>query len=404
MFHHIPSDGGDAIFSLHEKFLQDPRPHKIDLSVGMYFDDEGRVPVMQAVREAELEAAQSPSPRPYQPMEGAAAYRQVVQQLIFGADHPAVRGGCIATLQTPGGSSALRLGGDFLKSFFARAGVWLSDPSWNNHKAIFAGAGFEVFSYPYHDAATQGIRIDAMLQRLNALPAHAIVVLHACCHNPTGLDLSHEQWVEVAQVCRQRQLIAFLDFAYQGFGDGIDEDALAVRVFLDAGLRFLVANSFSKNFSLYGERCGALSVVCRDAEEAERVSSQLKAAVRRIYSNPPTHGGLLVARVLGSAALRARWEQELASMRQRIRSMRRQLHAGLSAAYPGEDFGHYLTQRGMFSYTGLSGAQVAHLRHAHAIYLIDSGRMCMAGLNERNVGVVAEALVETLGRVERAAA
>jgi aromatic-amino-acid transaminase len=404
MFQHIPGDAGDAIFSLHEKFLRDPRAHKVDLSVGMYFDDEGRVPVMQAVREAEIEAARRPSPKPYQPMEGSAAYRQAVQRLVFGAQHDAARGACIATLQTPGGSSALRIGGDFLRSFFAGTGVWLSDPSWNNHKAIFAGAGFEVHSYPYLDPSTKGLRVAAMLDRLDGLPPHSVVVLHACCHNPTGLDLSHEQWVQVAKVCRERQLIAFLDFAYQGFGDGIEEDALAVRVFLDAGLRFLVANSFSKNFSLYGERCGALSVVCRDAQEVDRVMSQLQASVRRIYSNPPTHGGALVAQVLASPRLRTLWELELGSMRQRIRAMRERLHAGLSAAYPAEDFSHYLAQRGMFSFTGLSAGQVAHLRQAHAIYLIDSGRLCVAGLNERNVDRVVQAIVSTLGLVEQSAA
>ena len=243
-----------------------------------------------------------------------------------------------------------------------------------------------------------------MIERLRALPAFSVVVLHACCHNPTGLDLSADQWVQVAQVCRDRQLIAFLDFAYQGFGDGIDADALAVRAFLAAGQRFLVANSFSKNFSLYGERCGALSVVCLDAEEARRVMSQLKAEVRRNHSNPPTHGARLVAQVLESPVLRQQWEEELASMRLRIRAMRERVHVGLSAAFPGQDFSHYLAQRGMFSYTGLSRGQVAHLRQAHAIYLIDSGRMCMAGLNERNVDVVVEALVDTLGRFEKAAA
>jgi aromatic-amino-acid transaminase len=371
MFEHIEPYAGDPILTLNEDFGKDARPHKINLSIGIYFDDAGRLPVMQAVRAAESSLLQDIGARPYQPMEGAANYRQAVQHLLFGAGHEAVRSARIATLQTIGGSGALKVGGDFLKRYFPRSNVWVSDPTWDNHRAMFEGAGFTVSTYPYYDTATGGLRFAEMLAAFEALPEQSIVLLHACCHNPTGVDLNAAQWAEV--------------------------DAAAVRALADAGVSFFCANSFSKSFSLYGERCGGLSVVCPNRAEAELVLGQLRATVRRNYSSPPTHGGQIVARVLQTPALHAQWARELEAMRTRIRSMREQLHAVLSAKLPGRDFSYFLSQRGMFSYTGLSAAQVDALRVDHAVYLVRSGRMCVAGLNSANVEATAVAMAQMLG-------
>ncbi|AKJ32036.1 aromatic amino acid transaminase [Caldimonas brevitalea] len=396
MFQHVDAYAGDPILTLNENFQKDPRPNKVNLSIGIYFDDAGRLPVMSAVREAETTLLQQLGERPYQPMEGAANYRTAVQQLLFGADHEAVKSGRIATLQTLGGSGGLKVGGDFLQRYFGGSQVWVSDPTWDNHRAMFEGAGFKVNTYPYYDAETGGLKFDQMLTALKSLPAQSIVLLHACCHNPTGVDLTREQWAELIPVIRERRLIPYLDIAYQGFGDGIAEDAHAVRSLAEAGVSFFVANSFSKSFSLYGERCGGLSVVCPDAAQAERVLGQLKAAVRRNYSSPPTHGGQIVARVLQTPALRASWEAELGAMRERIKQMRERLHAVLSAKLPGRRLDYFLTQRGMFSYTGLSAEQVDRLREEHAVYLVRSGRMCVAGLNQHNVEPVAVAMAAVL--------
>ena len=396
MFEHIDPYAGDPILTLNEAFGRDPRAHKINLSIGIYFDDAGRLPVLGAVREAETAMLQAIGPRPYQPMEGAANYRLAVQHLLFGADHPAVTGGRIATAQTIGGSGGLKVGGDFLKRFFPDSQVWVSDPTWDNHRAMFEGAGFTVNTYPYYDAATGGLRFPEMLAALKALPTHSIVLLHACCHNPTGVDLSAAQWAALIPVIRERRLLPYVDIAYQGFGDGIEADAFAIRALADAGIAFFCASSFSKSFSIYGERCGALSVVCPTAAEAELVLGQLRATVRKNYSSPPTHGGQIVARVLQTPALRAQWSSELDAMRARIQAMRQRLHAVLSAQRPGRDFGYFLTQRGMFSYTGLSAAQVDRLREEHAVYLVRSGRMCVAGLNSSNVEATAVAMAAVL--------
>ncbi len=398
MFEHVDAYPGDPILTLNEAFGHDPRPHKINLSIGIYFDDEGRLPVMRAVREAEAAMLQAIGPRPYLPMEGAPDYRQAVQHLLFGAQHEAVRSGRIATIQTLGGSGGLKVGGDFLKRYFPGSSVWVSDPTWDNHRAMFEGAGFAVHTYPYYDAASGGLRFAEMLDALRALPEQSIVLLHACCHNPTGVDLSAAQWRELIPVIQARRLIPYLDIAYQGFGDGIDEDAFAVRALADAGVSFFCASSFSKSFSLYGERCGALSVVCPDAAQAELVLGQMRATIRRNYSSPPTHGGRIVARVLGTPALRAQWAGELDAMRARIHAMRQTLHAVLSARLPGRDFGYFVKQRGMFSYTGLSAEQVDRLREEHAVYLVRSGRMCVAGLNSSNVEATAIALAAVLGQ------
>jgi aromatic-amino-acid transaminase len=392
MFQHLEPYAGDPILSLNDAFQKDPRKDKVNLSIGIYFDNEGRIPVLQCVRDAEAQMLAEGGAKPYLPIEGSAAMRQAVQHLLFGADHAAVKAGRIATLQTVGSSGGLRVGADFIKRWLPGSQMCMSDPSWDNHRAMFEGAGIAVHTYPYYDPATGGVRFDAMREAIAALPARSIVLLHACCHNPTGVDLSREQWQQLVPVLRQRELLPYLDLAYQGYGDGIAEDANAVRLLADSGLSFFVANSFSKSMSVYGERAGALSVVCSNAAEAELVLGQLKATVRRNYSSPAIHAAGIVSRVLGDPKLRAAWEADVAAMRGRIQAMRKSLHATLSAKKPGRDFGYFLTQRGMFSYTGLSAAQVDRLREQFGVYLIRSGRICVAGLNTGNVERTASAM------------
>jgi aromatic-amino-acid transaminase len=397
VFGHLDPYAGDPILSLNEAFQQDPRADKVNLSIGIYFDDAGRIPVLDCVRRAEQGMLAESVPKSYLPIEGAAAMRGAVQQLLFGAGHEALAGGRVATLQTVGSSGGLKVGADFIKRWLPASEVWVSDPTWDNHRAMFEGAGVAVHTYPYYDAGTGGLRFDALLQTLHGLPAKSVVLLHACCHNPTGVDLTRAQWEALIPVLRERELLPFLDLAYQGYGDGIDEDAFAVRALASAGLSFFVANSFSKSMSVYGERAGALSVVCASAAEAELVLGQLKATVRRNYSSPPIHAAGIVARVLGEPALRAAWEADVAAMRTRIQAMRRSLHAVLQAKRPGREFGYFLTQRGMFSYTGLSAAQVDRLREEFGVYLVRSGRLCVAGLNTGNVERTAVAMAAVLG-------
>jgi aromatic-amino-acid transaminase len=397
IFAHVPAYAGDPILSLMDDFQQDPRPHKVSLSVGLYFDEQGRLPVLEAIRHAEAQLAQNVSPCGYLPMDGAVDYRATVQQLVFGAAHEALQNQRIATLQSLGGSGALKVGADFLRRYFPGAGVWVSEPTWENHVAIFEGAGFKVGVYPYYDAATGALRFDAMLAAIRALPRGSIVLLHACCHNPTGVDLSREQWQVLISALLEGGLIAFVDMAYQGFGDGLEQDAWPVRALASAGAQCLVANSFSKNFSLYGERCGALHVVCLDASAAQTVLGQLKATVRRNYSSPPTHGARLIATVLKTPELQQLWQQELSAMRMRIQAMRVQLRDALRTRLPGRDLDYLVTQRGMFSYTGLTAMQVDRLREQHAIYLVRSGRMCMTGLTTGNTTQVAQALAAVMG-------
>ncbi len=396
MFEHVKPYAGDPIFALVDAYNADPRPTKVNLSIGIYFDEQGRLPVLPSVQLAEARILAAAGPKPYLPMEGDAACRAEVAKLLLGADHPAIAAGRVATIQTVGSSGGLKVGADFLKTWLPDAAVWVSDPTWDNHRSMFEGSGFQVHSYPYFDAASGGLRFDAMLDTLRGLPKRSIVLLHACCHNPTGVDLSAAQWDALIPVLRDRELLPYLDLAYQGFGDGITEDAYSVRALADAGLTFFVANSFSKSMSVYGERCGALSAVCASAAEAELVMGQLRFTVRRIYSSPGLHAAKIVAHVLGDADLRPMWEAELASMRERILAMRRALHSRLAALLPGRDVGYLLSQRGMFSYTGLSGAQVDALREQHAVYLIRSGRVCIAGLNSANVGRTAEAIAAVL--------
>ena len=396
MFEHIDPYAGDPILTLVETFQKDERPNKVNLSIGLYYDEDGRVPLLDSVQQAEARAALTPAPRTYLPMEGHAGYRAAVQRLLFGADSAAVQAGRIATIQTIGGSGALKVGADLLKRYFPDSQLWVSDPTWDNHRSIFAGAGITVNDYPYYDPATCGLRFDAMLAAIKTLPAKSIVLLHPCCHNPTGVDLSQDQWTTLIPVLAERQLIPFLDIAYQGFGDNLDDDAFAIRAMANAGLSFLVSNSFSKNLSFYGERCGGLSVVCQDAEEAARVLGQMKFTVRRNYSSPPLHGGTITAAVMNDPALYTQWVGEVAQMRVRIKAMRQKLYEVLCAKVPGRDFGYFISQRGMFSYTGLTPQQVDRLRDEFAVYLVGSGRMCVAGLNSRNVDAVASAFAEVL--------
>ncbi len=392
MFGHLQPYAGDPILSLNEAFQRDPRPDKVNLSIGIYFDDAGRIPVLASVRRAEEQMLAEGHPKPYLPIEGAADARQAVQRLLFGAGHDALASGRVATLQTIGSSGGLKVGADFIRRWLPESEVWVSDPTWDNHRAMFEGAGIAVRTYPYYDAGSGGLAFDAMLAKLASLPARSVVLLHACCHNPTGVDLAPAQWRALIPVLRERELLPYLDLAYQGYGDGIDEDAFAVRELAAAGLTFFVANSFSKSMSVYGERAGALSVVCADAAEAALVLGQLKATVRRNYSSPAIHAAGIIARVLGDAALRADWEADVAAMRERIGAMRRSLHAVLSVKRPGRDFGYFLSQRGMFSYTGLSTAQVDRLREEFGVYLLRSGRMCVAGLKSGNVERTASAI------------
>lgn len=397
MFQKVDAYAGDPILSLMERFKDDPRSDKVNLSIGLYYNEDGIIPQLQAVAEAEARLnAQPHGASIYLPMEGLNAYRHAIAPLLFGADHPVLAQHRVASIQTLGGSGALKVGADFLKRYFSGSQVWVSDPTWENHIAIFEGAGFEVSTYPWFDDKTNGVRFEAFLEKLKSLPERDIVLLHPCCHNPTGADLSNAQWDDVVEVLKARHLIPFLDIAYQGFGAGMEEDAYAIRSVASAGLPALVSNSFSKIFSLYGERVGGLSVVCEDAEAAGRVLGQLKATVRRIYSSPPNFGAQVVATVLGDEQLKANWLAEVESMRKRILSMRQELVNVLKEAVPGHNFDYLLKQRGMFSYTGLSAAQVDRLREEFGVYLIASGRMCVAGLNASNVHRVAQAFAAVM--------
>ncbi len=396
MFRHVEPFAGDPILALVEVFHADPRPHKVNLSIGIYFDELGRIPVLDAVRQAEQRIAAAGGAKPYLPIEGSPPMRSAVQALLFGRDHEVIQSRRAVTIQTVGSSGGLKVGADFLKRWFPDSGVWVSDPTWDNHRSMFEGSGQPVKTYPYYDPATGGLRFEAMMDTVQGLPPGSIVLLHACCHNPTGVDLTRAQWDRLIPVLRDRQLIPFLDLAYQGFGDGIEEDAYAVRALAASGASFFIANSFSKSMSVYGERCGALTVVCADEAEAEPVLGQLKFTVRRNYSNPPMHAASLVAQVLGEPSLRATWETELAAMRLRIQAMRQALHGVISAKVPSRNFDYFLTQRGMFSYTGLSGERVDRLRDEFAVYLVRSGRLCVAGLNPGNVERTAEAMAAVL--------
>ena len=386
----------DPILGITEAFNADKTPNKINLGVGVYYDDNGKVPLLNCVQKAEALLMEKLSPRTYLPIDGLAAYDKAVQELVFGADSAVVQEKRAITVQAIGGTGALKLGADFLQRFSPTSQVWISDPSWENHRALFESAGFVVNNYPYYDAATRGVNFAGMLGALKDMPAGSIVLLHACCHNPTGADLSDAQWTEVIQVVNQRGLVPFLDMAYQGFGDGIEEDGKVVRLFAQAGGPLFVSNSFSKSFSLYGERVGALSIVAVSAEEAGRVLSQLKRVIRTNYSNPPMHGGQVVATALAAPELRKVWEEELAGMRVRIREMRQLLVKKLKEKAPSHDFDFVIKQRGMFSYSGLTKAQVNRLRDEFSIYAVDTGRICVAALNSRNIDHIVESIAKVL--------
>jgi len=382
----------DPILGLNEAFNSDPRGTKVNLGVGVYFDDNGKIPLLAAVRAAEETRLKAAPPRGYQPIEGAPAYNGAVQNLLFGKDSSLLANGQVITAQALGGTGALKIGADYLKRLNPEAKVCISDPSWENHRALFESAGFTVENYAYYDAVTRGVNFAGMKDSLAAMAPGTIVVLHACCHNPTGADLSDAQWSEVVGLCKESGLVPFLDMAYQGFADGIEQDTVAIRAFSASGVQFFASSSFSKNFSLYGERVGALSIVTASKDESTRVMSQLKRVIRTNYSNPPIHGGALVAAVLASPELRQQWEIELAGMRDRIRAMRTGLVDAIKATGCAQDFSFVAMQRGMFSYTGLTAAQVERMKEEFGIYAVSTGRICLAALNTRNLDYVADAI------------
>lgn len=386
----------DPILGLNEAFNADTRSTKVNLGVGVYFTDEGKIPLLGAVKAAEKARLEAAPARGYQPIEGAAAYNNAVAALLFGNDSPLLANGQTLTVEALGGTGALKVGADYLKRLLPNATVYISDPSWENHRALFEAAGFPVNNYAYYDASTRGVNFEGMLADLRKMPAQSIVVLHACCHNPTGADLTASQWEQVVAAVKERNLVAFMDMAYQGFADGIKEDAVALDLFAASGLQFLVSSSFSKSFSLYGERVGALTIVAASKDEASRVLSQVKRVVRTNYSNPPTHGGAIVAAVLASPELRKQWEEELAGMRLRIREMRKGLVEKLAARGVKQDFSFVLKQRGMFSYTGLSAEQVERMKTEFGVYAVSTGRVCIAALNSKNIDYVADAIASVL--------
>ena len=396
MFTAVEMAPRDPILGLNEQFAADGNPKKVNLGVGVYYDDNGKLPLLACVKAAEEDMMKTPTARGYLPIDGIVAYDDAVKGLVFGADSEPVKSGRVATIQAIGGTGGLKVGADFLKKLSPDAKVLISDPSWENHRALFTQAGFVVDSYPYYDAVDRGVNFEGMLAALNAAPAGTIVVLHACCHNPTGYDITAAQWDQVIAAVKAKNLTPFLDMAYQGFGHGIAEDGAVVGKFVDAGLSFFVSTSFSKSFSLYGERVGALSVLCESKEEAGRVLSQLKIAIRTNYSNPPIHGGAVVAAVLNDPARRAVWEKELAEMRVRIKAMRQTLVDGLKAAGVKQDMSFITTQIGMFSYSGLTKDQMVRLRNEFGVYGTDTGRMCVAALNSKNIDHVCQSIAKVI--------
>lgn len=397
MFHHVDAYAGDPILSLMEEFSKDERTNKVNLSIGLYYNEDTIVPQLDVVKKAhQIIAAGNDKVKLYLPMDGLKSYNEATQALVLGANSPARAAGRAVTIQTLGGSGALKVGADFLKKYFPESDIWVSQPTWDNHIAIFNGAGIQSHFYPYFDAETNGVNVPAMLEELKKLPTKSIVLLHPCCHNPTGADLTSAEWDQVVEVLKAKDLIPFLDIAYQGFGQGLEEDAYLIRALDQSGMNFIVSNSFSKIFSLYGERVGGLTFICDDKETAQKVLGQLKATVRRIYSSPATTGALLVDQVLNSPELTAEWQAELKEMRERIIKMRQLLKDKLTAALPERDFSYLVKQQGMFSYTGLTGEQVDLLKDKYGIYLVRSGRMCAAGLNLKNIDYVASSFAEVL--------
>jgi aromatic-amino-acid transaminase len=396
MFSTVEMAPKDPIFGLIEQFTQDTKPNKVNLAIGVYCDDNGKLPLLKCVQEAEKRIAADPKARGYLPMDGMAAYDSAVKSLVFGADSAIVKEGRVGTAQSIGGTGGLKIGADFLKKYYPTSKLLISDPSWENHRALFTNAGFTVESYPYYDAAKRGINFDGMLAALNAAAPKTIVLLHACCHNPTGYDLTPAQWDQIIAVIKAKDLVSFLDMAYQGFGFGIAEDGAVIAKFVAAGLDFFVSTSFSKSFSLYGERVGALSVACASKEECDRVMSQIKLVIRTNYSNPPTHGASVCATALNTPELRTMWEAELAEMRVRIKAMRQSFVEKLKAAGVTADMSFITQQVGMFSYSGLSKDQMVRLRTEFGVYGTDTGRMCVAALNSKNIDYVCASIAKVL--------
>ncbi len=396
LFSQVAMAPRDPILGLNEQFNADINPAKVNLGVGVYFDDNGKLPLLKCVQAAEKSIAAAPKPRGYLPIDGLVAYDAGVKSLVFGENSEPIQSNRVATVQAIGGTGGLKIGADFLKCLNPNAKVLISDPSWENHRALFVNAGFEVGTYSYYDAEHRGVNLPAMLRDLEAAEAGTIVVLHACCHNPTGYDMDITAWAAVIAIIKKRNLVAFLDMAYQGFGHGITQDGATVQQFVDAGLVFFISTSFSKSFSLYGERVGALSVLCTDAAEASRVLSQLKVVIRTNYSNPPTHGGTVVAMVLNTPELRQLWEEELGEMRVRIKSMRVAFVEKLKLAGVQADMSFITTQIGMFSYSGLCTAQMVRLRNEFGVYGTDTGRMCVAALNNKNIDYVCASIAKVI--------
>ena len=397
MFQHVDTYAGDPILSLMEEFGKDERTEKVNLSIGLYYNEDNIVPQLNAIKAAYKNIEPSNDKvKLYLPMDGLKSYNEATQALVLGKNSQARQDGRAVTIQTLGGSGALKVGADFLKKYFPESDVWVSQPTWENHIAIFNGAGIHSHFYPYFDATTNGVNVAEMLEKLSKIPAKSIVLLHPCCHNPTGADLTPAEWDQVIEVLKKQDLIPFLDIAYQGFGQGLEEDAYAIRALDQSGMNFIVSNSFSKTFSLYGERVGGLTFVCDDQATTQKVLGQLKATVRRIYSSPATTGALLVDNVLNDADLTAQWEAELKEMRERIIKMRQILNEKLSQTLPAHDFSYLVKQQGMFSYTGLTAEQVDILKDKYGIYLVRSGRMCAAGLNLNNIDYVAESIAEVI--------
>lgn len=396
MFNHVDLYPGDPILEMVGHFVNDPNPNKVNLGIGVYCDEEGKLPVLECVKTAERRMMDPIQPRPYLPMEGLPGYHKACQDLLFGKNAPITEQNRVATIATIGASGALKVGAEFIHSWFPEAKCYASNPTWVNHLAIFAGSGVEADYYPYYDPETGGVKFEEMLAFFNGLQKNDVVLLHPCCHNPTGVDLTQEQWDKLLEVIKNRGLIPFMDIAYQGFGEDLDSDAYAIRKAVELELPLFVSNSFSKNLSLYGERVGGLSIVCPTADEKTRVLSQLKLIVRRLYSSPPSHGGHLVDIILNDAELQQQWVAELYAMRDRIKAMRLKLKSVLESKLPAHNFDYLTTQNGMFSFTGLSSEQVARLKNDYAIYMLDTSRMCVSGLNTHNVDYVANAMAEVL--------
>jgi aromatic-amino-acid transaminase len=391
-FSHVPVASPDVILGVTEAFRKDNDPRKVNLGVGIYQDGAGKITVLEVIKRAARQWLEMEENKSYLPIDGVAAFNSATQRLLFGTDSPLARDNRIVTIQSVGGSGALKLGAELIRECLPNASVYVSDPSWENHRALFGGAGLKVEAYPYYDASTHGLKKAEMLESLRKIPKQSVVLLHACCHNPTGVDLDHDSWREVVDICTERELLPFIDFAYQGFAEGLEQDAAAIRMFADKGLTFLVANSYAKSFSMYRERCGALSVVTGSSQESIAVLSQLKRIVRSLYSSPPSYGAQLISIVLNSVELKKMWEEELAEMCARIHDMRRLFCSKLAAAIPDHDFSFILQQRGMFSYSGLSAEMVRTLRERYHIYAIESGRICVAAINEGNVDYICEAI------------